>query len=257
MEKRVVLITGGASGLGLSTAIMAAKQGDTVVIVDINEEPLQKAKAEIEAVAPNGSVLAIVADVSKEDQVEAYVKETLDAYGRIDCFFNNAGIEGVQDPMTVYPVNTFKKVIDINLTGVFYGLKHVLPVMVAQKSGSVVNTASVGGLLGVINQSPYVASKHAVIGLTKSAVADYAVHGVRINAIAPGAIKTPMVAEAFRMLNPDDPEAAEKAFTLDNPTKRLGMPDEVAPVVLFLFSDAAGYVNGQVIAIDGGQSVMY
>lgn len=257
MEKRVVLITGGASGLGLSTAMLSAEQGDAVVIVDINESSLTSAKEAIEVAVPDASVFALVADVSNEEDVKAYVQQTIDAYGRIDCFFNNAGIEGVQEPMTAYPVNTFKKVIDINLTGVFLGLKHVLPVMVAQKSGSIVNTASVGGLLGVINQSPYVASKHAVIGLTKSAVADYAVEGVRINAIAPGAIKTPMVAEAFRMMNPEDPEAAEKAFALDNPTKRLGMPKEVAPVVLFLFSEAAGYVNGQVIAIDGGQSVMY
>jgi NAD(P)-dependent dehydrogenase (short-subunit alcohol dehydrogenase family) len=151
----------------------------------------------------------------------------------------------------------FKKVIDINLMGVFYGMRHIIPIMQQQQYGRIVNVASVGGIRGVLNQTPYVASKHAVSGMTKNAALEFGRYGIITNAIAPGAILTPMVAEAFRQVNPDDPKAAETDYAQANPTKRLGLPEEVGKVVVFLLSEDVSYVNGQTIAIDGGESNSY
>src|SRR5690606_9033607 len=162
-----------------------------------------------------------------------------------------------QASITEYDVNVFKKVIDINLMGVYYGLRYVLPVMQQQKFGRIVNVASVGGIRGVLNQMPYVASKHAVSGMTKNTALEYGKDGILTNAIAPGAILTPMVAEAFKEVNPDDPKAAEAEYAQRNPTKRLGLPHEVAKLVSFLLSEDNGYISGQTIAIDGGESNIY
>ena len=141
--------------------------------------------------------------------------------------------------------------------GVYFGMRYVIPVMQKQNYGRIVNVASVGGIRGVLNQTPYVASKHAVSGMTKNAALEYGKYGITTNAIAPGAILTPMVAEAFREINPKDPKASETEYAKANPTKRLGVPEEVAKVVAFLLSDDASYVSGQTIAIDGGQSNIY
>lgn len=151
----------------------------------------------------------------------------------------------------------FKKVVDINLMGVYYAMRYVLPIMQKQKYGRIVNVASVGGIRGVMNQIPYVATKHAVAGMTKNAALEYARDGINTNAIAPGAILTPMVAEAFKQVNPADPKAAETEYAQANPSKRLGLPEEVAKVVAFLLSDDCSYINGQIIAIDGGESNSY
>ena len=162
-----------------------------------------------------------------------------------------------QASITDYDIGVFKKVIDINLMGVYYGLRYVLPVMRKQEYGRIVNVASVGGIRGVLNQMPYVASKHAVSGMTKNAALEFGRYGILTNAIAPGAILTPMVAEAFKQVNPQDPKAAEKEYAQRNPTRRLGLPAEVAKVVAFLLSRDNGYVSGQTIAIDGGESNIY
>ena len=159
--------------------------------------------------------------------------------------------------MTEYDVNIFKKVIDINLMGVYYGMRYVIPVMKQLHYGRIVNVASVGGIRGVLNQVPYGASKHAVSSMTKNAALDYGGDGINTNAIAPGAILTPMVAEAFVQVNPGNPKAGETEYAQRNPTKRLGLPHEVAKVVAFLLSEDASYVNGQTIAIDGGESNVY
>jgi NAD(P)-dependent dehydrogenase (short-subunit alcohol dehydrogenase family) len=257
LENKVVLITGAGMGLGLAAAIEAAKNGALLSLIDYNEKALADAKDEIKKQFPGTKVLTIKADVSKEADVKNYVDETVKQYGRIDGFYNNAGIEGKQASLTEYDLDVFKKVIDINLLGVYYGLRYILPIMVKQQYGRVVNVASVGGIRGVMNQTPYVATKHAVTGITKNAALEYGRYNILTNAIAPGAILTPMVAEAFKQVNPEDPKKAENEYAQFNPTKRLGLPEEVAKLVNFLLSDEASYINGQTIAIDGGQSNSY
>ena len=257
LENKVIIITGAAMGLGLAAAKELALQGANLALVDYNEKSLENAKQEISKEFLNVKIITVVADVSQEDAVKNYVDETVKAFGRIDGLYNNAGIEGKQAGITDYDIAIFKKVIDINLMGVYYALRYVIPVMQKQKYGRIVNVASVGGIRGVLNQIPYVATKHAVSGMTKNAALEYAKDGINTNAIAPGAILTPMVAEAFRQINPQDPKAAETEYAKANPTKRLGLPEEVAKVVSFLLSEDCSYINGQIIAIDGGQSNSY
>ncbi|WP_294818680.1 glucose 1-dehydrogenase [uncultured Flavobacterium sp.] len=256
-QGKTIIITGAAMGLGLAAAKTVAEKGANLALVDYNEEALEKAKKEILSVAPNAKILAVTADISDEDAVKNYIDKTLSEYGKIDGFYNNAGIEGKQAPITEYDIEVFKKVIDINLMGVYYGLKHVIPAMQKNGGGKIVNVASVGGIRGVINQMPYVASKHAVSGMTKNAAIEYGKDNIFTNAIAPGAILTPMVAGAFKQVNPSDPAAAEKEYAQRNPTRRLGKPEEVGKLVAFLLSDDCQYVNGQIIAIDGGESNLY
>ncbi|MBN8570743.1 MAG: SDR family oxidoreductase [Ignavibacteria bacterium] len=257
LENKVIIITGAAMGLGLAAAKELASRGANLTLVDYNKDSLESAKQELNKEFSNVKIVTVVADVSNEDAVKNYVQETVKSFGRIDGLYNNAGIEGKQAGMTEYDINIFKKVIDINLMGVYYGMRYVIPVMQKQKYGRIVNVASVGGIRGVLNQVPYVASKHAVSGMTKNAALEYGRDGINTNAIAPGAILTPMVAEAFKQVNSENPKAAETEYAQRNPAKRLGLPHEVAKVVAFLLSEDASYVNGQTIAIDGGESNIY
>lgn len=257
MKSKVFIITGAAMGLGLAAAEEFARRGAKLVLVDYNEEALDKTVKNLQSAHNDLEVLAVKADVSNEENVKAYVQAAKEKFGRIDGLYNNAGIEGRQSPMVEYDLDVFKKVVDINLMGVYYGLRYVLPVMVEQGYGRIVNVASVGGIRGVINQSPYVATKHAVVGLTKNTAVEYGKYGILTNAIAPGAILTPMVAEAFRQVNPDDPKAAESEYAQRNPTRKLGLPADVAKVVAFLISEDNGYISGQVVPIDGGESNLY
>jgi NAD(P)-dependent dehydrogenase (short-subunit alcohol dehydrogenase family) len=257
LSKRVIVITGAGMGLGLATAEEAARQGADLVLVDYNEKALADAKNDISKAFPETKVLTVTADVSSEAAVKNYVEAAIKEFGQIDGFYNNAGIEGRQAPLVEYDLDVFKKVIDINLMGVYYGLRYILPHMQQKGYGRVVNVASVGGIRGVMNQTAYVATKHAVSGITKNTALEYGRYGITSNAIAPGAILTPMVAEAFKQVNPADPKAAETEYAAANPTKRLGLPAEVAKVVCFLLSEDCSYVSGQTIAIDGGQSNSY
>lgn len=257
MKNKVIIITGAGMGLGLAAAKELASKGANLVLVDYNEKSLMEAKSEISKDFPDIKIITVVADVSNEEAVKNYVDQAVQAFGRIDGLYNNAGIEGKQAGITEYDVQIFKKVIDINLMGVYYGLRYVIPVMQKQKFGRIVNVASVGGIRGVLNQMPYVASKHAVTGMTKNAALEYGKDGILTNAIAPGAILTPMVEEAFKQVNPSNPKAAETEYAQRNPTKRLGLPHEVAKLVAFLLSEDNGYVSGQTIAIDGGESNIY
>ena len=257
IKDKSIIITGAAMGLGFAAAQELARRGANLTLVDFNDQSLADAKEKLTKKFPDGKFLTVISDASKEEDVKKYVDEALKAYGCIDGLYNNAGIEGRQAPLTEYDVNVFRKVIDVNLLGVYFGMRYVIPVMQKQKYGRIVNVASVGGLLGVKNQVAYVASKHAVSGMTKNAALEYGADGITTNAIAPGAILTPMVAEAFKQVNPDDPKKAESEYAQRNPLRRLGLPEEVAKLVVFLLSEDSSYVSGQTIAIDGGESNMY
>jgi NAD(P)-dependent dehydrogenase (short-subunit alcohol dehydrogenase family) len=256
-DGKVVLITGAGSGLGQATAVRVAKEGAKLSLVDLKSEGLEATKKLILEVVPKAEVLLITADVSDEEAVKNYVNETVKKYGRIDGFHNNAGIEGKQNETADYSADEFQKVLSVNLNGVFYGLKYVLEVMKKQGSGSVVNTASVGGIRGVGNQSGYSASKHGVVGLTRNSAIEYGQYGISIKAIAPGAIMTPMVEASLKQIDPVNWEEAGKQFVSVNPMKRFGKPEEVASLTAFLLSDEAAFINAVVIPIDGGQSYKY
>jgi NAD(P)-dependent dehydrogenase (short-subunit alcohol dehydrogenase family) len=254
---RVVLITGAGSGLGRATAVRLASEGAKLALVDISEKGLDATVVAVKEVAADAEILVATADVSKESDVESYVAKTLETYGRIDGFFNNAGIEGRQNLTEAFTAEEFDRVVSINLRGVFLGLEKVLAVMHEQGSGSIVNTASVGGIRGVGNQSGYAAAKHGVVGLTRNSAVEYGQFGVRINAIAPGAIWTPMVEGSMRQIDAENPRKAAEQFIQGNPTKRYGEAPEIAAVVAFLLSDDSSYVNAVVLPIDGGQSAKY
>ncbi len=249
---KVALVTGGGGGIGRATALGFALRGAKVMVVDADTTSGQ---ATADIVAQRGGTVAFVqADVTQSASVQAYVKKTMDAYGRIDCFFNNAGIEGQVRPTQEYDEDMFDKVIAVNLKGVFLGLRHVLPVMVAQGSGAVVNTASVAGLFGGPGMPAYVASKHGVLGLTKVASTDVAGLGVRVNAVCPGPVETRMMRSLESQRNPDDPESIHAAMSRMIPAGRYALPEEIANTVLFLCSDLSSNTTGTQVVVDGGRS---
>jgi NAD(P)-dependent dehydrogenase (short-subunit alcohol dehydrogenase family) len=249
---KVALITGGGGGIGRATALGFASRGAKVMIVD---HDAASGQASLEAVAQAGGTAKFVsADVTKSASVQDYVKATLDAFGRIDCFFNNAGIEGKIVPTQDYDEDVFDQVIAVNLKGVFLGLRHVLPVMLKQGGGTVVNTASVAGLFGGPGMPAYVASKHGVLGLTKVASSDVAPYGVRVNAVCPGPVETRMMRSIESQRNHNDPESVHRAYSATMPTGRYTLPEEVAGVVLYLSSGLSGNVTGTHIVVDGGRS---
>lgn len=256
-QDKVVIVTGAGSGLGQAAAAQLAKEGATLVLVDINQAGLDDSKTKILNDAQTAKTLLIVADVSDEKAVESFVQQTVSNFGKIDGFFNNAGVEGKQNLTEDYEINEFNKVVSINLNGVFYGMKYVLKVMKQQGYGSIVNTASVGGIRGVGNQSGYAASKHGVVGLTRNSAVEYGQYGISIKAIAPGAIMTPMVEGSLRQMAGDKWEKAGQDFVQANPMKRFGKPEEIGYLVAFLLSNQADFINGAVIPIDGGQSYKY
>jgi NAD(P)-dependent dehydrogenase (short-subunit alcohol dehydrogenase family) len=249
---KVALITGAGNGIGLAAALGFASRGAKVVVVD-RDEAAGEATAGILR-QQGGSALFVAADVTRSADVRAYVKATLDAYGAIDCFYNNAGIEGPVATTAEYDEDMFDRVIAVNVKGVFLGLRHVLPVMIAQKRGSVVNTASVAGLVASPGMPAYVASKHAVIGLTKTAAGEVARAGVRVNAVCPGPIDTRMIHSLEAMLNPDDPAAVGTRYQANIPIGRYGTAEEVANLVLFLSSDLASNITGAQYVVDGGRT---
>jgi NAD(P)-dependent dehydrogenase (short-subunit alcohol dehydrogenase family) len=249
---KVALITGGGGGIGRATALGFALRGAKVMVVDADADLGQ---ASVDIVVQRGGAAAFVqADVTRSASVRDYVAKTLAAYGCIDAFFNNAGIEGVVTPTQDYDEEIFDKGIAVNLKGVFLGLRHVLPVMLQQGSGAIVNTASVAGLFGSPGMPAYVASKHGVLGLTKVAATDVAALGIRVNAVCPGPVETRMMRSLESQRNPNDPQAIHAAYAAGIPTGRYAQPEEIAGAVLYLCSDLSGDVTGTHIVIDGGRS---
>ncbi|WP_282171537.1 SDR family oxidoreductase [Cytobacillus firmus] len=256
-DSKVILITGAGSGLGQASAIQVAKEGAKLSLVDLNGASLAETRNKVLEAAPNTEMILITANVADEKATENYVNETIKNFGKIDGFFNNAGIEGKQNLTEDFGIEEFQKVVSINLNGVFYGMKHVLKVMREQGFGSIVNTASVGGIRGVGSQSGYAASKHGVVGLTRNSAIEYGQYGISIKAIAPVAIMTPMVEGSLKQIDPENWEEVGKQFVEPNPMKRFGKPEEVGYLVAFLLSEQADFINAAVIPIDGGQSYKY
>ena len=249
---KVALVTGGGAGIGRAACAAFAKHGAKVVVVD-RDGAAAEATAGIVRQA-GGEAIAVAADVTKSADVKAYVKATLDKYGRIDCFFNNAGIEGKVAHTADYDEAVFDQVIGVNVKGVFLGLRHVLPEMIKQKSGAVVNTASVAGLTATPGMPAYVASKHAVLGLTKTAAGEVARQGIRINAVCPGPVDTRMIHSLEQQLMPGDPATVQAKYQAALPTGRYSTAEEIANMVLFLCSDLASNTTGGQFVVDGGRS---
>ena len=244
-EGQVALVTGASSGMGLATARAFAEQGASVALADINEDALRAATDELTAAGHH--VLGVVCDVSDEDQVAALVERTVASFGRLDTAFNNAGIMIPPSDAADEPADNFDRVNAINLRGVWACMKHELRQMREQGSGAIVNCSSLGGLVGLPGRASYHASKHGVLGLTKSAALEYAPRGIRINAVCPGTIDTPMVAD---MLAKDELDMAEAVR--NQPIGRLGTADEIAAAVLWLCSPAASFIVGVALPVDGG-----
>jgi 3alpha(or 20beta)-hydroxysteroid dehydrogenase len=251
-EDRVAIVTGGAAGFGRAVAKQLLEGGAKVVVVDWDGVALDKTVAELRADSEASRVTPVVADVSSEGDVAGYVKKAVDTYGRIDLFFNNAGIEGKMLPITELEVGDFDRVMAVNARGVFLGLREVLKVLKAQgDGGAIVNTASMAGIRGGARFSPYIASKHAVIGLSRSAALEGAAYQVRVNAIAPGHIDTRMARDLTAQINPDDPQGVYDKLAASVPLGRYGTAEEVATLATWLLSDDAAYISGTTQVIDG------
>jgi NAD(P)-dependent dehydrogenase (short-subunit alcohol dehydrogenase family) len=250
MKGRVAVITGAAGSIGHATSVALAKAGADLMLVDINATGLARRRGELAALGARVDVH--VADVSKGAEVAAYVAGALQKFGRIDAFFNNAGIEGKLAPTHEYDEQEFDRIIAVNQKGVFLGLRHVLPVMLRQGGGSVVNTASIASERGLAGACAYNASKHAVVGLTRTAASEVGGRGVRVNAVMPGVIDTPLLESVLEGLFAGDVAGGKRVLGKISTQDRIGLPAEVGEVVCFLLSDAASFVNGAAWAVDGG-----
>jgi len=242
---KVAFVTGAAGGIGRATAAAFAAEGARVAILDRTQDALRQTAEAIRAAG--GEVLTIACDVSKPDEVEAAIARIVETFGRLDIAFNNAGVENKAAPVAEIELEEWDRILGINLRGTFVCMKHELAQMVRQGSGVVVNTSSGAGIRGVAGGAAYAASKHAIIGLTKSAALDYAKSNIRVNAILPGNIETPMM---DRFTGGD----LQKAIDLE-PVGRLGKPEEIADAVLWMSADLGAFVTGAAISVDGGWSL--
>lgn len=248
--ERAGIVTGAGSGIGRASARALARSGIAVVVSDIDENGGAETVSMIEKAG--GTALFHRCDVSVEEEVVALVDRAVSEFGRLDCAHNNAGVGGPPGSVADYDFETWSRVLSINLDGVFLGMKYELARMLESGVGSIVNTASTFGLVGVQGLPAYVASKHAVVGITKAAALEYATVGIRVNAICPGATLTPGLEGFFGEVNPDDPKAVEAQFAAGAPVKRLGQPSEVGDAVAWLCSEEASFVTGLAMPIDGG-----
>lgn len=242
-QDKVAIITGGSFGIGRATAILFARKGANILVADWMENP-----DTLEQIIREGSKAKFVkCDVSKSADVKAMVEKTIDTFGRLDFAFNNAGIEGITAPLQECPEENWDKTIGINLKGVWLCMKHEIPHMLKQSNGAIVNCASIAGLIGFPGLPAYVASKHGVVGLTKTAALENAKKGIRINAVCPGVIKTDMI---DRITGKD--KTVEKQYEDMEPVGRMGKPEEVAEAVAWLCSEGASFITGHALAVDGG-----
>ena len=247
-ENKVALVTGAGSGLGLATAKAFAEAGAAVVLADTNETAVKSAAEEMSA--RGHKALAVRCDVADDAQVEAMVEQTVAAFGRLDVAYNNAGVQNIVAEAADATREDFDRVIGVNLRGVWSCMKFELRQMLKQGSGAIVNCSSIGGLVGGARRGSYQASKHGVLGLTKSAALDYAAKGIRINAVCPGVIHTGMLDHMMKTQ-----ADALNAMLKDVPIGRLGRPEEIANAVLWLCSPAASFMVGHALAVDGGYTI--
>ena len=245
LDGKVALITGGSTGIGRATAQIFAREGAQVGVADVNAEGAEETVRLIQAAG--GAGLFIRADVSQAADTEAMVRTVVETYGRLDCAFNNAGIEGEMQSTQDYSEAAWERVMGINLKGVWLSMKAEIQHMLGHGGGAIVNTASAAGLVAVPSLSAYVAAKHGVVGLTKTAALEYAKAGIRVNAVCPGGVDTPMVQRVFG----SSQELAEAAIASE-PVGRLAQPSEIGEAVAWLCSDAASFVTGHPMAVDGG-----
>jgi NAD(P)-dependent dehydrogenase (short-subunit alcohol dehydrogenase family) len=246
-KDKVALVTGAASGLGLATATAFAEAGAAVALADWNEKEVEAAAQKL---ADNGyQTLALRCDVSNDAQVEEMVKQTVATFGRLDASYNNAGVQNVLAETADSPPDDYDRIMAINLRGVWSCMKFELRQMREQGSGAIVNCSSLGGLIGGARRGTYHAAKHGVIGFTKSAALEYATRGIRVNAVCPGMIHTPMADKMIAEGQGAELDAMLKTYV---PMGRMGRPEEIADAVLWLCSSAASYVTGQSISVDGG-----
>lgn len=241
-DGKVAFVTGGASGIGEAVARQLAERGARVVVADLK---LDAAQAVVDAIrAAGGEAAAVAVDVGKADQMEKAVRFAVDSYGALHLAVNNAGIGGAAAPIAEYSFEDWHRVIDINLNGVFYAMKYEIPEMLRAGGGAIVNMASILGSVAFPNAPAYVTAKHGVVGMTKSAALDYAKKGIRVTAVGPGFIDTPMLAAL--------PTEAHAGISAMHPLGRMGTSDEVAALTLFLLSDAASNITGSYHLVDGG-----
>ena len=249
-SNQVAIVTGAGGGIGRAVSLALAALGAKVLAVDIAVESGRQTEALIRE--QGGTGLFVVADVSREEDVAAYVDSALSNWGRIDVFMNNAAWQGSIQPLVDCPVEMFDKVMAINVRGVFLGLKHVLPAMMPQCRGAVVNTASLGAYIGTRNLGPYTASKHAVFGLTKTAALEVARKGIRVNAVCPGPVDTPMLRAIESAQAPGTTRSLRDRRAAAIPDGRYAEPEEIANLMVYLASDFASHITGQGIQINGG-----
>ncbi|WHZ00824.1 glucose 1-dehydrogenase [Neobacillus sp. YX16] len=248
LSGKVAIITGATGEIGKGTAEKFLKEGAKLVLVDINEDAMKKAKEELEL---SGEIITVIADVSKESDVKNYVNTCVEHFGRIDVFFNNAGIEGKVAPLVQQNLEDFDAVMNVNVRGVFLGLKYVLPNMIAQGCGSIINSSSGAGLDASPNISPYIASKHAVVGLTKSAAIGSANANVRVNSIHPTAVDSRMMRSLEEGMG-----VKQETIAKGIPLGRYGTTYDIANLVLFLASDESAFITGAQYRIDGGKGAL-